>query len=398
MVLRLAILIFSVLALTACESHKSAHNKAADRGAQTVSVYAPPSDPYRRQSAAAPQAAPSAYVEPVALQPVSAVYLSDEQRAQAQYQAQPARTARQIRRGEVIVQPGDTIYAIGRRYGVSPKVLIAENKLRHPYPLAIGQTLKLPKEARIADARAAEARAVNTRNARITRKVVARDKLHAVRPGDTLYSISRSTGVPVTTIAQTNNIAPPYTLSPGQQLLIPQARIESGRYAANTRAARTSAKITAAPRNTKPRNVAELAQTVSYTPPKPTTPETMFEWPVRGKVIASYGVTDFGRRNDGVNIAAPAGTPVRAAADGEVVYRGSELDGFGNLLLVKHAGGFVTAYAHNEAMLVKKGSKVRQGQVIAKVGQSGAVSSPQLHFEVRRNLKSIDPATLLSAK
>jgi murein DD-endopeptidase MepM/ murein hydrolase activator NlpD len=124
----------------------------------------------------------------------------------------------------------------------------------------------------------------------------------------------------------------------------------------------------------------------------------MFEWPVRGKVIASYGVTDFGRRNDGVNIAAPAGTPVRAAADGEVVYRGSELDGFGNLLLVKHAGGFVTAYAHNEAMLVKKGAKVRQGQVIAKVGQSGAVSSPQLHFEVRRNLKSIDPATLLSAK
>jgi murein DD-endopeptidase MepM/ murein hydrolase activator NlpD len=393
MVLRTAILIFSVLALTACESHKSAKNKAADRGAQTVSVYAAPGDPYRRQSAAAPQAAPSAYVEPVALQPVSAIYLSDDQRAQAQYQAQPARTARQIRRGEVIVQPGDTIYAIGRRYSVSPKVLIAENKLRHPYPLSIGQTLKLPKDARVADARIA-----NVRGASSTRKIVAQDKLHAVRFGDTLYSISRSTGVPVQTIAQTNNIAPPYTLSPGQQLLIPQARVESGRYAANTRAARAPAKITSAPRNDKPRNVAELAQTVSYTPPKAASPETMFEWPVRGKVIASYGVTDLGRRNDGVNIAAPAGTPVRAAADGEVVYRGSELDGFGNLLLVKHAGGFVTAYAHNEAMLVKKGSKVRQGQVIAKVGQSGAVSSPQLHFEVRRNLKSLDPATLLAAK
>ncbi len=382
MVLRLVILIFSVLALTACETHKSAQKKAgAVQVAQAPGVYA------------APQAAPSAYVEPVALQPVSAIYLSDEQRAQAQYQAQPARTARQIRRGEIIVQPGDTIYAIGRRYDVAPKVIIAENKLRHPYPLSIGQTLRLPKDARVADAGTA-----NARSARPTRKIVAQDKLHAVRFGDTLYSISRSTGAPVQIIAQANNIAPPYTLSPGQQLLIPQARVESSRYAANTRAVRAPAKITAAPRNDKPRNVAELAQTVSYTPTKAATPESMFEWPVRGKVIASYGVTDFGRRNDGVNIAAPAGTPVRAAADGEVVYRGSELDGFGNLLLVKHTGGFVTAYAHNEAMLVKKGDKIRQGQVIAKVGQSGAVSSPQLHFEVRRNLKSLDPAPLLSAK
>ncbi len=387
MVLRSVILIFSVLALTACETHKSAQKKAgAVRIVQTPSAYAAPTDPYRRQSAHTTQGARSAYVEPVALQPVSSIYLSDEQRAQAQ----PVRSARQIRRGEVIVQPGDTIYAIGRRYSVSPKVLIAENKLRHPYPLSIGQTLRLPKEARVAD--------VRTANARPTRKVVARDKLHAVRPGDTLYSLSRSTGVPVQTIAQANNIAPPYTLSPGQQLLVPQARVEPSRYAANTRAVRAPAKITSAPRNEKPRNVAELTQTVSYTTNKAATPESMFEWPVRGKVIASYGVTDFGRRNDGVNIAAPAGTPVRASADGEVVYRGSELDGFGNLLLVKHDGGFVTAYAHNEAMLVKKGDTIRQGQVIAKVGQSGAVSSPQLHFEVRRNLKSIDPATLLSAK
>jgi murein DD-endopeptidase MepM/ murein hydrolase activator NlpD len=89
---------------------------------------------------------------------------------------------------------------------------------------------------------------------------------------------------------------------------------------------------------------------------------------------------------------------VRAAADGEVVYRGSELDGFGNLLLVKHTDGFVTAYAHNDAMLVKKGQHVSQGQVIAKVGQSGAVSSPQLHFEIRQNLKSVDPAALLGSQ
>ena len=92
---------------------------------------------------------------------------------------------------------------------------------------------------------------------------------------------------------------------------------------------------------------------------------------------------------------APAGTAVRAAADGEVVYRGAELDGFGNLLLVRHDGGYVTAYAHNDAMLVRKGDRVRQGQVIAKVGQTGAVTSPQLHFEIRRQLEAVDPMAFL---
>jgi len=116
---------------------------------------------------------------------------------------------------------------------------------------------------------------------------------------------------------------------------------------------------------------------------------------VKGAVIAEFGSAGVGRRNDGVNIAAPVGTPVRAAADGEVVYRGSELDGYGNLLLIKHADGFVTAYAHNDTMLARKGQKVQKGQVIAKVGQTGAVTEPQLHFEIRQNLKSVDPLALL---
>ncbi|MEX0645808.1 MAG: M23 family metallopeptidase, partial [Parvularculaceae bacterium] len=112
-------------------------------------------------------------------------------------------------------------------------------------------------------------------------------------------------------------------------------------------------------------------------------------------IIGQYGAGLMGRRNDGVNIAAPVGTPVRASADGEVVYRGSDLDGYGNLLLIKHGDGFVTAYAHNDAMLVKKGDLVRQGQVIAKVGQTGAATVPQLHFEIRQDLKSVDPLGFL---
>jgi murein DD-endopeptidase MepM/ murein hydrolase activator NlpD len=200
-----------------------------------------------------------------------------------------------------------------------------------------------------------------------------------VRRGDTLYSVSRSTGASVQAIAQANRLRAPYALQIGDRLTIP-AGVGAP---ASTHAAPKSA------------DVEDLARTVSYTPPTPSDPARMFDWPVKGAIISSFGSGDLGRRNDGVNIAAPVGTPVRAAADGEVVYRGSELEGYGNLLLVKHTDGFVTAYAHNDVMLVKKGQKVNQGQVIAKVGKSGAVSEPQLHFEIRQNLKSVDPIGFL---
>jgi len=394
MLVRWAVITSSVLALAACESHGSAQRKAAVVNgadpARQAQVYNAQNDAYRRQQAAEarrgspPRAAPAADVEPVALQPVSAIYLSET--GTRENNARASQPARQVRRGDIVVRPGDTVYAIGRRYDVPPKSIIAVNRLRAPYALSIGQTLKLPKSATLA----AEPAPV--------RKVVAQDALYQVRQGDTLYSISRSAGVPVQTIAQANNILPPYDLSPGQQLLLPQARMDANLYAANSRARKSAPKTAPARVKAQPQSVAELAKTVSYTAPKSKSPDAMFEWPVRGKVIASYGMGDLGRRNDGVNIAAPSGTPVRAAADGEVVYRGSELDGFGNLLLVKHADGFVTAYAHNDSMLVKKGDKIRQGQVIAKVGQSGAVSSPQLHFEIRQNLKSVDPVAMLGSK
>jgi murein DD-endopeptidase MepM/ murein hydrolase activator NlpD len=116
-----------------------------------------------------------------------------------------------------------------------------------------------------------------------------------------------------------------------------------------------------------------------------------FLWPVNGKVVSAFGVKEGGLHNDGINIAAPLGTPVRAADNGVVVYAGNELRGFGNLLLVRHADGWVSAYAHCEAMLVKRGDQVKRGQVIARVGQTGAVSSPQLHFELRKNGQVVDP-------
>jgi murein DD-endopeptidase MepM/ murein hydrolase activator NlpD len=116
-----------------------------------------------------------------------------------------------------------------------------------------------------------------------------------------------------------------------------------------------------------------------------------FIWPVSGRVISSFGEMANGYANDGINIEVEDGTPVKAADHGVVIYAGNELAGFGNLLLVKHSNGYVTAYAHNSRLLARKGSKVRQGQVIAHAGRSGDVSKPQVHFEIRRGDKPVDP-------
>jgi murein DD-endopeptidase MepM/ murein hydrolase activator NlpD len=116
---------------------------------------------------------------------------------------------------------------------------------------------------------------------------------------------------------------------------------------------------------------------------------------VAGKVVARFGPTTGGTQNDGINIGAAEGTPVVAADAGTVAYAGNELRGYGNLILIKHADGWMTAYAHNSKLLVTRGQKVQRGQVIARVGSTGAVSEPQLHFEVRRGSRALDPMDYL---
>jgi len=116
-----------------------------------------------------------------------------------------------------------------------------------------------------------------------------------------------------------------------------------------------------------------------------------FVWPVSGKVLSGFGNGARGLHNDGLNIAAPLDSLVKAAENGVVAYAGNELQGFGNLLLIKHRNGWVTAYAHNRTLLVKRGDKVTRGQAIARVGATGGVSTPQLHFELRRGKRAVDP-------
>ena len=116
---------------------------------------------------------------------------------------------------------------------------------------------------------------------------------------------------------------------------------------------------------------------------------------VRGRVISRFGAKGRGLHNDGVNVAAPRGTPVLAAQSGVVAYAGNQLRGFGNLVLIRHSNGLMTAYAHNERLLVAPGDTVRRGQRIAKVGSTGSVASPQLHFEVRNGRQPVDPVKFL---
>jgi murein DD-endopeptidase MepM/ murein hydrolase activator NlpD len=118
-------------------------------------------------------------------------------------------------------------------------------------------------------------------------------------------------------------------------------------------------------------------------------------WPVRGPILSSYGPKEVGYHNDGINIAAKSGSYVRAAESGVVVHAGQKIKGFGRLILIKHSNGWITAYAHNSSVLVSKGQTIKRGQAIARVGQSGGVNRPQLHFEMRKGARAVNPIRYL---
>jgi len=126
-----------------------------------------------------------------------------------------------------------------------------------------------------------------------------------------------------------------------------------------------------------------------------TSGDVRFVWPTGGHVITEFGAADNGERSDGINIAAPSGQPIRAAADGTVSYAGNDLKSYGNLVLIRHGDDYVTAYAHAERMVVNRGDSVTKGQIIAYVGSTGDVSQPQLHFEIRHGVHPVDPRPLL---
>jgi murein DD-endopeptidase MepM/ murein hydrolase activator NlpD len=232
--------------------------------------------------------------------------------------------------------------------------------------------------------------------------------VHVVAPGETLHSIARVYGKPVMALAKANNIAPDTMVRVGERITIPGG----GLTVASTAPQQVPAAI-AAPRSegSAGSSVATLDSSHSARLAAPVAPEPEasaakgadvagnqpgFRWPVRGRVIAGFGPKPNGLQNDGINLAVPEGTPIKAADDGVVAYAGNELKGYGNLVLVRHSNGFVTAYAHASEIMVKRGDTVKRGQVIAKSGQTGNVTSPQLHFEIRKGATPVDPSQYLS--
>ncbi len=323
----------------------------------------------------------------------------------------------------VVVQPGDTLYTISRRYDAPTKAIAARNDIRPPFALTVGQALILDPARR-----------------------------HTVTDGQTLSGIAKIYSVDLALLAASNDLRQPYTIRPGQELWIPDPFTQAAQPSRNERSDIDVAEVAVAP----PRRAtitaeslappsgaaAEIAPSPVTPAPAPVAPQVTpsvpppvaapvappleepsagaetqvavippsqlpdpapratarFAWPLPGKIIANFGPAGGGLHNDGINIAATLGTQVRAADNGVVAYAGNELRGFGNLLLIKHADGWTTAYAHNDKLLVQRGDTVTQGQVIATVGRTGNVDSPQLHFEVRKGTQAMNPIEFLAAR
>src|SRR5712664_410380 len=309
---------------------------------------------------------------------------------------------------KIIVGTSDTLETLSRRYNVSPAAILQANGYKGPRNLSPGQQLIIPRPTAVGAAPALAAPASKPV------AVAAAPDVHVVNPGDTLLSVARRNHVPLSELARANSLEPTAKLRLGMKLTVPGAKTAAVAPAAQPAtvavaaqpAAAATAPATRMAAAGGPPQSARLAQATPtvedaavVTPVKAaeaTGALPTFRWPVRGKVITSYGAKTNGKSNDGINLAVPEGTPVKAAEDGVVAYSGNELKGYGNLVLVRHSNGYVTAYAHASEVLVKRGDTIKRGQVIAKSGQSGEVGSPQLHFEIRKGSSPVDPLQFLN--
>ncbi len=269
------------------------------------------------------------------------------------------------------VKRGDTLYSLTKKNNLSMKAVIRENNLSQPYTLRVGQKLKIPQP-----------------------------KMHTVVKGDTLYNISKRYNMSVHELSKVNALKEPYTIHLGQRLKVEsnedvalkntqKTRMKQGRelntYTALDPAKEEPLQVKNTPQKGS-KGVARKSAKIPYWQSK-----KRFAWPVKGNVVSKFGLNAKGQQNDGINIKAKAGSPVKAAEAGVVGYASNGLKGYGNLVLIRHKSGWISAYAHNQKLLVKKGQTVKKGQNIALVGHTGNVKTPQLHFELRYKTKVVNP-------
>lgn len=318
----------------------------------------------------------------------------------------------------IIVQPSDTVLKLAREYNISLNDLIGINQLKKPYILKVGSDLKLPPY-----------------------------RYHMVTTGDTLHSVARKYQLNVAELKKINDFSDNQNLILGNRIRLftennsdlaqatspihntatqsvdvatdPRGVIVEESLTQTTESAATTLPPTPLLRDQESEEDVQLKANASsvimansmtkasgapspllrpkHTPTSftPVASAKGFAWPVSGKVLSEFGPKEGGLYNDGINISAPKGSTVRAAANGTVVYAGNELRGYGNLLLIKHTDGYMTAYAHNDKILVKKGDQVHIGDIIAHVGNTGNVDSPQLHFSLRKGRKALNPEKFL---
>lgn len=350
----------------------------------------------------------------------------------------------------VQVQQGETLYSMSRRYGIPVTELQRANNITDPSSVRMGQQIIIPvfSAGGVAAAPAVSQtttgsiatpgvrrvpaptpRPASLRTAVVQPTAPARTAppfvaqaaptagTHVVASGETLYAIARRYNMSAQQLIAANGLANPNALRIGQRLVVSSSGQPLPQATQATQAAQLPS-VAAAPTQTP----AQVVAARSYTRPQPTQAQPVsvqqtaaiqqvaarsdeiaeqtplqFRWPIRGRVLSTFGSGSDGIRNDGVNIAVPEGASIRAAEEGEVVYAGNELRGFGNLVLVQHRGGYVTAYAHNSRLDVQRGDRVQRGEVIARAGSTGDVETPQLHFEIRRGTTPVDPAPYLPA-
>ncbi len=352
----------------------------------------------------------------------------------------------------VVVAPGDTIDRMAHRYHVPASAIMQANQITNPSTIQPGQHLVIPRYnvhgdgAKLAHAAAPRnsvaasamapapapvaAHAPAAAAPAVARPPVVAQQtasasgsgqtllpaapIHVVASGDTLSKIAHKYHVKIQELTVANGMQPGTQLKIGMRIAIPVttpvAKAQSAPVApgmlgkplpmAQVKPPAGGGRITTADATVNARvatpSLDPVADAVGASGPASNAAPT-FRWPLRGRVTTLFGAKTAAGANDGIDLSVPEGTPVRAADDGVVAYAGNELKGYGNLVLVRHSNGYVTAYANASELMVKRNDQIHRGQVIAKSGQTGTATSPQLHFEIRKNSAPVDPMQYLPA-
>lgn len=349
--MRMITLVFLILGLSGCIPQTD-YARPSDAGSPRVADYDPP--PPQTAVPAPPSAPPAWEARPV------------------------TPDARTIAESSYIVRPGDTLRGVADKTGSSSEIIARTNSLESPFSIRAGQQLRIPG-----------------------------GRYHLVRPGESGIAIARAYGVRWADIVTANNLIEPYVLRSGRRILIP-----GGTRPPQTLAERAAAfKIDlgdiatgggepAIPDNVRPVRPAAsviraLPSTAAVGSPSPLSGP--FLWPVAsGKVVKRFGGGASGERNDGIKIAVPLGTPIKAAADGVVIYTTDSIAGLGGLVMVRHGNGWTSVYGHASRIVVTRGQAVKRGQTIALSGDTGFADRPELHFELRKGRTPVDPLSQLT--